>query len=118
VFVCSHGRRDMRCGVIGPALIDAFERELRPRDGAKVAIRPCTHVGGHKYAGNVIVHGRGEGHWYGYVDSELAAEIAKSHVLGGEPVIRPKLWRGQLGLDEGAQGRKCEECMRGAEGAS
>ena len=57
VFVCTHASRDARCGVCGPALVDAFraavaaDSELRGR----VEVRGCSHVGGHKYAGNVLV---------------------------------------------------------------
>lgn len=69
VFVCSHGSRDKRCGVCGPALIEKFKEEIGLR-GMKdqVFVSPCSHVGGHKYAGNLIIFSRnfaGEvmGHW-------------------------------------------------------
>lgn len=68
VFVCSHGSRDRRCGICGPALVSRFkdEIELHGLQG-KVSISPCSHIGGHKYAGNVIIfgsiNGAVAGHW-------------------------------------------------------
>lgn len=29
----------------------------------KMRIRKCSHVGGHKYAGNVMVYGKDQWHW-------------------------------------------------------
>lgn len=57
VFVCAHASRDVRCGVCGPALIDKFNDEIEYR-GLKdqVFVWACSHVGGHKYAGNVIIY--------------------------------------------------------------
>ena len=69
VFVCSHGSRDRRCGVCGPALIEKFRQEIELRGlSDQVLVKPCSHVGGHKYAGNLIIYGPGPdgkitGHW-------------------------------------------------------
>lgn len=62
VFVCTHGKRDARCGLCGPALVDAF-RETIAALGMDdvVAVRGCSHTGGHKYAGNVLVFTPGGG---------------------------------------------------------
>jgi len=58
VFVCSHGSRDRRCGVCGPALVSRFEEEIELHGlQGKVSVSPCSHIGGHKYAGNVIIFG-------------------------------------------------------------
>ncbi|KAH3008444.1 hypothetical protein KXW60_002081 [Aspergillus fumigatus] len=69
VLICGHGGRDMRCGVMAPVLEKEFSRVLGARgfspagaDGnptdspehAKIGL--ISHVGGHKYAGNVIVY--------------------------------------------------------------
>lgn len=70
VFVCSHGSRDRRCGVCGPALVNRFKEEIEIYGfQGKVSVSPCSHVGGHKYAGNVIIFGTDaggsiSGHWY------------------------------------------------------
>lgn len=69
VFVCSHGSRDRRCGVCGPALISRFKDEIEFYGlQSKVSVSPCSHIGGHKYAGNVIIfrsnlNGEVTGHW-------------------------------------------------------
>jgi hypothetical protein len=69
VFVCAHGTRDHRCGACGPPIIDAFNKEIRKRSlGKDIFVRACSHVGGHKYAGNVIIYssdasGKNMGHW-------------------------------------------------------
>lgn len=69
VFVCCHGSRDRRCGVCGPALVKKFQEEIESR-GLKdqVFVSPCSHIGGHKYAGNLIiftsrVQAKVTGHW-------------------------------------------------------
>ena len=122
VFVCTHGSRDARCGIIGPDLVEAFraavEADEDPTLASRVAIRGCSHVGGHKYAGNVLVFvPRGglraeetepepssgvlaAGHWLGYVTPEDIPEIVARVVRRGEPV--PRLWRGSTGADPDA----------------
>lgn len=69
VFVCAHGSRDRRCGVCGPVLIEKLKEEIESR-GLKnqVFVNACSHIGGHKYAGNVIIYspapdGKITGHW-------------------------------------------------------
>ncbi|CAL0323240.1 unnamed protein product [Lupinus luteus] len=101
VFVCAHGSRDVRCGVCGPELIKKLNEEIGLR-GLKdqVSVMACSHVGGHKYAGNVIVYSPGPdgnimGHWYGYVTPNDVPELLDRHIAKGE--IIQKLWRGQMG---------------------
>eukprot|EP00250_Pteridium_aquilinum_P004544 c14747_g1_i1 orf=440-1483(-) len=104
VFVCAHARRDMRCGVCGPVLIDSFTKEITDRGIADdVFVRSCSHVGGHKYAGNVIIYspdasGEVAGHWYGYVAPKDVPVLLDEHI--GKGKIIDKLWRGQMGLSE------------------
>ncbi|KAL5548694.1 hypothetical protein UlMin_003925 [Ulmus minor] len=107
IFVCCHGSRDRRCGVCGPALVSRFrdEIELHGLHG-KVSVSPCSHIGGHKYAGNVIIFGpniNGEvtGHWYGYVTPDDVPALLDMHIGKGEIIDR--LWRGQMGLSEEEQ---------------
>jgi hypothetical protein len=110
VFLCAHTNRDKRCGLIGPALAEVFAEELGAVRRADVPIRMCSHIGGHKWAGNAIVYTAAEGHWYGYCDPSAAAEIVREHIVGGKPLIRSKLWRGQSGLSEDEMRAKCEAC--------
>lgn len=67
ILLCSQRTRDIRCGQSAPLLRKEFERHLRPlglfrelddeRPGG-VGIYFVSHVGGHKYAANVIVYRR------------------------------------------------------------
>ncbi|KAI3810202.1 hypothetical protein L1987_19812 [Smallanthus sonchifolius] len=104
IFVCAHGSRDKRCGVCGPAVIARFRTEIELRGHQnKVSVRPCSHIGGHKYARNVIIfgsndHGKVMGHWYGYVTPDDVPALLEHHVEKGEFV--DGLWRGQMGLSE------------------
>ncbi|XP_043691699.1 uncharacterized protein LOC122642326 [Telopea speciosissima] len=112
IFVCSHVSRDRRCGVCGPALISRFREEIDARSlEGQVSVSPCSHIGGHKYAGNVIIFGRNidgkvTGHWYGYVAPEDVPILLEQHIGKGEIVDR--LWRGQMGLSEEDQ-KKVQE---------
>ncbi|XP_043725579.1 altered inheritance of mitochondria protein 32-like [Telopea speciosissima] len=101
IFVCSHGSRDRRCGVCGPVLIDKFKEETESRGlNDQVFVSPCSHIGGHKYAGNLIIfssnsEGKVAGHWYGYVTPDDVPILLEQHIGKGEIVER--LWRGQMG---------------------
>ncbi|XP_020705686.1 uncharacterized protein LOC110116462 [Dendrobium catenatum] len=112
VFVCSHGSRDRRCGVCGPVLIRKFKEEINSRGlHSQVSVSPCSHIGGHKYAGNVIVfssstNGEVTGHWYGYVTPDDVPLLLEQHIGKGE--IINHLWRGQMGLREEDQ-RKAQD---------
>ncbi|KKK21559.1 hypothetical protein ARAM_006473 [Aspergillus rambellii] len=73
ILLCSQGTRDARCGQSAPLLRREFERHLRPlglhrdldddRPGG-VGIYFISHVGGHKYAANVIVYRRRDFGWH------------------------------------------------------
>lgn len=68
ILLCSHKRRDARCGISAPILKKEFERHLRPlglwRDMADmrpggVKVLFINHVGGHKFSANVIIYRKG-----------------------------------------------------------
>jgi (2Fe-2S) ferredoxin len=95
VFVCTHGARDERCGLAGPPLIEGFRAALEARGLAQeVAVRATSHVGGHRYAGNVLIYPGGD--WYGYVTPAHVEVLVDQHILAGE-IVR-ELWRGRMGL--------------------
>ncbi|KAK9705014.1 hypothetical protein RND81_07G027100 [Saponaria officinalis] len=102
VFVCAHGSRDKRCGVCGPVLMEKFKEEIDLRSlNEQVIVNACSHVGGHKYAGNLIIFGTDEegkviGDWYGYVTPDDVPDLIDVHIGKGELI--KKLWRGQMGL--------------------
>lgn len=121
IFVCCHGSRDRRCGVCGPSVISKFKTEIESRGlQGKVSVSPCSHIGGHKYAGNVIIFGPNmkkevTGHWYGYVMPEDVPLLLEQHIGKGE--IVDFLWRGQMGLSEEDQ-KKTQEIRFRVNGGS
>ena len=93
-FVCAHARRDKRCGVCGPPLIAAL-RDAAAKRAAPLAVRACSHVGGHAYAGNVLVFDRAagvpRGTWLGYVAPEDVPSIVDD-LVGRSAPPQPRLW--------------------------
>ena len=126
VLICGHGGRDMRCGITGPILRDEFERML-PEMDVQVLQHPVdvsqrcdgigisgavagsistarvgliSHIGGHKFAGNVIVYippgaktTAGDAHplagcgiWYGRIEPKHVEGIINETILGGKVI--------------------------------
>ncbi|KAF2722076.1 hypothetical protein K431DRAFT_284282 [Polychaeton citri CBS 116435] len=78
ILVCGHGKRDSRCGTLGPILQAEFEEKLQRQNVALLHSSPVreaeeidttvepyvptarvgqiSHIGGHKWAGNVIIY--------------------------------------------------------------
>ncbi|KAJ3688685.1 hypothetical protein LUZ61_017849 [Rhynchospora tenuis] len=118
IFICSHGTRDQRCGFCGPVLVSKFREDIAALGLAdKVFVSPCAHIGGHKYAGNVIIfdssfNGESTGHWYGYVSPDDVPVLLEHHVTGGK--IVENLWRGQVGLSREEQKRAQELRLQSA----
>ncbi|KAL8266399.1 hypothetical protein R6Q59_003743 [Mikania micrantha] len=100
IFVCSHSNRDKRCGFCGPILIKKFKEEAELRGLDNVSVSACSHVGGHKYAGNLIIYSVRDkkvcGHWYGYVTPSDVPDLLDNHIGKGEIIDR--IWRGQMGV--------------------
>ncbi|KAI8060510.1 Sucrase/ferredoxin-like-domain-containing protein [Gongronella butleri] len=98
ILVCTHERRDMRCGKIGPLIVDALRRGVDARRAdlpGKVLVYGTSHFGGHKFAGNMIIHQRGlGGQMYGNVRECHVDGIIDRHIIHRK-VIR-ELWRGQV----------------------
>lgn len=84
VFVCVHAARDERCGRCGPPLLSAVREAVAEAGLEDVTVRATSHVGGHKYAGNLLVYP--EGIWYGYVRPDDAARLVAEHLVGGRIV--------------------------------
>lgn len=122
IFVCAHTRRDMRCGVCGPVLIDGFTKEITDRQiASNVFVKACSHIGGHKYAGNVVIYSRDAsseiaGHWYGYVTPKDVLVLLDDHI--GKSKIVDKLWRGQMGLTEEEQKQAYQKRVDAAGGGA
>ncbi|GAO52216.1 hypothetical protein G7K_6299-t1 [Saitoella complicata NRRL Y-17804] len=110
VLICSHRKRDKRCGITAPYLRNEFERSLRShnlwrdpddsRPNGGVGVFFVSHIGGHKFAGNVIIYRKekGEGIWYGKVEPCHVERIVEETVVSG--MVFEGLLRG------GVEGRK------------
>lgn len=124
VLICGHAGRDARCGIMAPVLKDEFEEKLH-REGFDVLHGPVqiglddapriegesgeektaarvgmiSHIGGHKFAGNVIIYLppglrigdkehplAGHGIWYGRVEPKHVEGIVKETVMKGNVV--------------------------------
>ncbi|TGJ80508.1 hypothetical protein E0Z10_g8253 [Xylaria hypoxylon] len=125
VLICGHGGRDMRCGIMGPALQAEFERQL-PQAGLEVLHGPLldesvsapplpgtvgdrsstarvgliSHVGGHKFAGNIIIYlppilknkaGNphplaGHGIWYGRIEPKHVEGVIQETIVEGNVI--------------------------------
>jgi hypothetical protein len=100
VFICTHGRRDLRCGQCGLPLLEAFAIELERHDlQNEVIVRSSSHVGGHIFAGNVLIYPGGD--WYGYITPADVPRLVEQHLV--QKQIVSDLWRGRMGLSQREQ---------------
>lgn len=100
VLLCSHKRRDARCGTSAPLIKRELERHLRPaglyrdtgddRPGG-VGIYFVSHVGGHKFSANVLVYRKHEEQliWLARIRPEHCEGLVKYTILQGK-VVRPE----------------------------
>lgn len=137
VLICGHGGRDMRCGIMGPVLRSEFETQLarqgvdvlrgpvaidvpseaeaitgdfhKPAPTARVGL--ISHIGGHKFAGNIIIYlppsmktATGEDHplaghglWYGRVEPQHVEGII--HETIGQGRVIENMFRGGIKQD-------------------
>ena len=133
ILICGHASRDTRCGILGPILREEFrnfvDQDLMrvrhetgdvasgPHTGrhsnpplANTAVSLCSHVGGHAFAGNVVI----------YLPRRWKAEDGKSL----SPLAGKGIWYGRVepkhvwGIMEETvkKGRLIEELLRGVHG--
>lgn len=88
--VCAHGTHDMCCAIDGRPVAAALDRECPGRAWE------CSHVGGDRFAANVLVLPTGQ--QYGQVTD--ARSLARDTEAGR---IQPDQLRGQVGLPPAAQ---------------
>ncbi|KAH9828771.1 Sucrase/ferredoxin-like-domain-containing protein [Rhodofomes roseus] len=117
LYVCTHGPRDCRCGETGGEVAKALHNEITKRDlWDRVSLGEVAHVGGHKFAANILVYPLGD--WLGSVQPEdvpqILSEILARHdelsatQTSGSPTapaspLCPPFWRGRMGLYKDAQ---------------
>jgi hypothetical protein len=74
-LVCTHGKHDRCCARYGRPLWQAVSEQLDEE-----AAWQCTHVGGDRFAGNLVV--LPEGVYYGRVDREDVSDLVDRHLDG------------------------------------
>jgi (2Fe-2S) ferredoxin len=100
ILLCSHKRRDARCGITAPLIKRELERHLRPLGLVRDAddSRPggagiffVSHVGGHKFSANVLIYRKKDQQmiWLARVRPEHCEGIVKYTILQGK-VVHPE----------------------------
>jgi hypothetical protein len=114
VMICSHIKRDPRCGACGAILVDLLQQEIDKQLSAaatasaveadtldvmtvpsrivgafqgKIHVARCSHVGGHVHAGNVAVVTKDGGVMFGCVTPADVPLLAKS-LISSQPVVQ------------------------------
>lgn len=96
-LVCTHGRHDRCCAVRGRPVAAALAA-LRPSEDDGPSVWECSHVGGDRFAGNVVHLPTGT--YYGWVEPEDAGRLLAAHEAGRVDVER---WRGRSTLSPAVQ---------------
>lgn len=98
VFICTHKKRDIRCGTIGPLLLEAFNRKIQDLNVFNdVNIYGASHYSGHKFAGNCIIYHRNptlNGIWYAKVTPKNVEDIITKTIINEK--ILHNLYRGRI----------------------
>ena len=74
LLVCTQGTRDACCAVRGRPIVACLDRRWPDE------VWECTHLGGHRFAGTMLV--LPEGVCYGYLDTDIVAGLVESHLAG------------------------------------
>jgi len=90
--VCTHGSKDMCCATLGRPVAKALA------DAAPGRVWETTHLGGDRFAGNVLV--LPAGFLYGHVSTATAARLAAAT---DDDRVLPELLRGRTLVDMRAQ---------------
>lgn len=95
VLVCTHDSRDKRCGRIGPQVMKKLQDILEEKGVGEetVAVRGSSHLGGHKYAGVIVIYPHGD--WYGYMTERNAEKLVDAY-LTSNPSDISQYWRGSM----------------------
>ncbi|AOA61192.1 Actin patches distal protein [Komagataella phaffii CBS 7435] len=96
VFLCSHKTRDKRCGITAPIIKKEMCIHLRDHDLYRdlgddrpggVQVHFINHVGGHKYAANVLIYLKsGANIWLARCNPFNVKPIIEETILGGGKV--------------------------------
>ena len=91
LMICSHTKRDTRCGYCGPVLTDLATKYVSPSD--QYVIAKISHVGGHLFAGNVLHYDKQGMDWFGVVTPDNLNKVIDKK--WGPELF--DMWRGRMG---------------------
>jgi hypothetical protein len=91
-LVCTHARRNACCGRFGLPLAEALDQRYHGQ------VWETTHVGGHRYAANLVLLPHGL--YYGPVGTETATAAIEAYRDG---LILPARYRGRAGQSRAGQ---------------
>jgi (2Fe-2S) ferredoxin len=83
LLVCCHAARDKRCGRAGPQIIETIEAAKAELGADHVKVLPSSHIGGHKFAGTLVVYP--SGHWFGHISKSNTKELLTSILNNDKP---------------------------------
>jgi len=86
-LVCTNGRHDPCCAEYGRPVASALEQLVGQR------VWECSHVGGDRFAGNLVC--LPDGHFYGHLDPSSALRVVTAHEQGQVVLDH---WRGRSTL--------------------
>ncbi|MCW4601546.1 sucrase ferredoxin [Janibacter hoylei] len=92
LLVCTHGRKDVCCAIDGRVVAAVLD------DALPGAVWETTHLGGDRFAGNVIL--LPEGSQYGRLTGDTALRVVLDHLDGRVDLDR---WRGRCSWHPAAQ---------------
>lgn len=91
-LVCAHGKHDTCCAIRGRPVAAALGAEFPERTWE------CTHVGGDRFAANLVV--LPHGFYYGHVPVEAVVDIVRRHDKGQ---LEPRWLRGRSSMPAAVQ---------------
>jgi hypothetical protein len=86
-LVCTNGKHDACCAEYGRPVVDRLRSRLAGR------LWECSHVGGDRFAGNLVALPTGV--FYGHLDADTAEVVVDAHERGELDLGR---WRGRSSL--------------------
>jgi len=100
-LVCTHKLRDKRCAVAGNLLLAEIRKQSKAleQENAPIISLPTSHIGGHKFAANVIAYPYGE--WLGRATPCVVDKMLDLYVKHDESKrkdLKP-LVRGRMSMD-------------------
>ena len=78
LLICGHNQRDMRCGVMSKELITKMK--------SKDPVGLISHIGGHKFAGNIVLYDKKEhetnSYWFRHINPLVADTVLEEAKKG------------------------------------